>query len=266
MIIKWNGLLSSYKQYSSLVDQRIKKDSRHTANVNRVLKFLAMNGDATTWELRNCFPNYNDHQGESMARRIINGREDRNRLSEGLKGLSLVEIAQKNRKTGTKKYKLTIHGLLYSICECNYTTKDWFNITKNDEDLIPWIFKKSDYLNLKKISLKLLGSISRGDLARMDHMRNVALPYHELNDFLMLKSSFRKLSDIELAEFVSLWFYTFQLYIFWNENHKTAFPRWRSLMDDDFELKKWYLRFVKESIIFQEKRYSLMIRSLKTLN
>jgi len=113
------------------------------------------------------------------------------------------------------------------------------------------------------VNFKLLGSISRGIFARMDSMRNVFLPYHEINDYLMMKYDQNSISEDEFAEFIALWFYTFQLYMFSKNSTESALPKWRNLISGNSDLKSWYGKFINESSNFYKRRYSMVAESLK---
>jgi hypothetical protein len=257
-IVPWSGSLLTYRNFMTQITKRLHHDPVHRSNVCKILECLALSGKATTWDIRKyCFPSLNDKQADSMVRRILVGRKDRGRISKGLVDYGLVERIRNTSNTDIRKYKLTIHGLLYSSLESKYTSKQWYQIARHNEELIPHIFRQCDYLENNRVTLNLVRSIANGEFPRMDEMRTKPLPYHEINDYLRIKFA-KKLGVSEFAEFIAFWFYTFQMYVFWAENKETCFKRWKKLVSSNAEINKWYSDMINEVLEFYQNRGNIV--------
>ena len=75
--------------------------------------------------------------------------------------------------------------------------------------------------------------------------------------------NFESISEEQLSEQISYWFYTNLLYlpIGKNNTNSNGIKNLDVIFDDDIELKKWYLIFFRESIKYYQQRYSVLKKS-----
>ena len=93
--------------------------SKHQLNVQRLLKIMSTNESMTTWDLAKIsIPNEITklREREKIYRRLLVGRKDKGKHSDGILDLGLVIKDGKSLKTGiADKYRLSLYGVLYCI-------------------------------------------------------------------------------------------------------------------------------------------------------
>jgi len=119
------GNLQYYKYYILPTAQRLfgksskKPKNKHSEMVLNLLELFALQGTSTTWQLAKIRLS-NDISAlrtrEKEYRRLLVGREDRGKHYPGLLELGLVVKDGFNfEKAPANKYRLSLHGMLYSI-------------------------------------------------------------------------------------------------------------------------------------------------------
>ena len=266
------GNLESYKLYTRPTAHRLygstylhtatSSSSKHKKNVQQILEILALNGSLTTWEMAQIkFAGdlSRTKTKEKEYRRLLIGRVDRGKSSDGILQIGLVMKDGKSYKRYPgDTYRLTLHGMLYCL--------DVLNLTKNQIDImaskyvhiLPKVFGKWKYLksiigdDVYKIRILSKGLL----LNNLEFALRVNPPMYELMSYLIIKykKNFEYATEEDLANQISLWFYTNLLY---NKNiiskkniTKTKLQR---ILDDDNEIQKWFLEFCKESKLYYKK-------------
>ena len=120
------GNLQSYKYLIRPNGLEVIKNqkSTHSKKVLQLLKFLALHGSSTTWEIAKIsFPNDISklRTREKEYRRYIVGRNDRGKHYAGILELSLVVKDGLNfDRAPSNKYRLSLHGILFCLDTINF--------------------------------------------------------------------------------------------------------------------------------------------------
>lgn len=266
------GNLYSYKLYSLPAAKRQfgdysfrrKYTIKHHANVQKMLEVLALNGPLTTWGMAKVVLSDSTsgiRTKEKEYRRLLKGRKDRGKTSPGVLDVGLVVRDGKSHIRGEADiYRLSLHGVLYCLDVLELTNKEIDTMAKQYADALPWVFGKWDYLK----------SIIGNDIYRIKTLANgifldniqvtkmSKFPIFELLTYLSIKYQdfFESMDEKDLAEQISCWFYTHLLIpasIKANTADVTA--RWKKVLSQDKEIKKWYFGFVKEATSFYNGRF-----------
>jgi len=264
------GNLLSYKFYMRPTAHRLygnstKDKTKHHENVQKLLQILFTNGTCTTWDMAK-IRFHNDisitRTKEKEYRRLLIGRSDRGKYSEGILDLGLVVRDGKSLKKKTSdQYRLSLHGILYCLDVLNFSHNDIDNMASNYASVLPKIFGKWEFLKLiiedKVFKLQIL---SKGlFLDNPDVGKNRHNPIYELMSFIHIKyrRNFESISEEDLADQISYWFYTFILYQRSSSkitNTKTGTQILQNIFKKDNELRKWYLEFFREAENYYKKR------------
>jgi hypothetical protein len=273
------GNLQNYKLYLrpgahtryGSPDQRKSSLSKHQQNVQNLLKIMSKNESMTTWELAKISVS-NDmsklREREKIYRRLIVGRKDKGKHSDGILDLGLVVKDGKSFKTGmADKYRLSLYGVLYCI--------DALNIDKNEIDklaekyfkVLPKVFGKWEYVKSKigdrVYGIRLLASGLLADNPQIQVQQGI--PFYELMSYVHIKYQrhFEHITEDNLAEQISYWFYINLLYQPIQKDSETTagIHGLDKIFDDDAELKKWFVIFFKESKKYFYERYSILRKS-----
>ena len=106
--------------------------SKHQQNVQNLLKIMSENESMTTWDLAKIsIPNDISklREREKIYRRLLVGRKDKGKHSDGILDLGLAVKDGKSLKTGiSDKYRLSLYGIMYCI--------DALDMDKNEIDKI----------------------------------------------------------------------------------------------------------------------------------
>ena len=267
------GNLLSYKYYMRPTAQKMYGHSsnpkiKHHENVQKILQILALHGTCTTWEMAKIrFPNDNDkvRTKEKEFRRLLVGRTDRGKHSSGMLELGLVvKEGQVFRHPVSDKYRLSLHGVLYCLDVLNLNKNDIDKISENYSDVLPKVFGKWDYLkNATDDQVYKIQILARGLLLdNPEIVKNKTNPMYELMSFIHTKfrRNFESISEKDLADQISLWFYTYLLYEI-ESNKTTSIKKLQKILNQDDKLNKWYLKFVKEANIYYTKRANTIKKS-----
>ncbi len=268
------GNLLSYKFYMLPTSQKMygnsKSKIKHHQNVQQLLYVLALLGTSTTWEMtKKKFPNDNSkvREKEKEYRRLLVGRTDRGKHSSGVLEFGLVvKDGKVFRHPVSDKYRLSLHGILFCFNTLNLSKDEIDIVAQNYSKVLPKVFGKWDYLKSKvgddvyKLSILAKGLLLDNPLI----VKTPDNPFYELMSYIHIKYRryFESISEKSLADQISFWFYTYFLYDSENKSSKKAIvgvKRLQQILNDDAELKKWYLSFVKES----DKYYRTRVKTIK---
>ncbi len=242
------GNLMSYKVYvrpaaHSMYGYTIQRKSKHQQNALDLLQTLFVNGSCTTWEMAK----NKSHKitiirnQEKIFRRLLVGRTDRARYSGGILDSGLV-VKEKHTKPYSR-YRLSLYGILYCLDTTYPRKKDIDVMTSKYAFLLPKIFGRwkelksilgSDVYNLQILAKTIY--LNNLKMARTDN------PLYELMSFIHIKyrRNFESISEVELAEQISYWFYTFLLY-------RDKSQKLKNILASDAHLQKWYMDFFNQA-------------------
>lgn len=245
--------------------------NKHQQNVRTLLELMSKNPPMTTWDLAKIeIPNDVSklREREKIYRRLLIGRQDKGKHSSGILDLGLAIKDGKSFKTGVAdKYRLSLYGVLYCIDVLNLTNSEIDRIAENYSQVLPRVFGKWKFLKLKmedKIySIKLLASGLLADNPQIQVQSGI--PFYELMSYLHIKyqKNFEQISEINLSEQISFWFYVNLLYspLQKNNSKNLGISGLMPIFDDDHELRKWFSVFFKESKKYYHERYSILRKS-----
>jgi len=274
------GNLQSYKLYvrptaHSLYGNsyyRKKSVPKHQKNVQQLLEILALNGSLTTWgvaKVRLAGDISMIRIREKEFRRLLIGRIDRGKRSQGLLDVGLVvkdEIANKDKSP--TKYRLSLHGILYCLDVFDLTDRQIDIIATKYSKVLPKVFGKWDYLK-SVIGDHVYGLriLAKGLLLDNSNIARPRVPIYELMTCITIKyrKNFDSISEQELADQISYWFYTNLLYSsdFRSNKKKPSIgtQRLKSVLNGDKELKKWYFDFYQQVERFYKTRIQTLDKS-----
>lgn len=268
------GNLYSYKFYIRPTAHRLygsrfskKPKIKHHENVQKLLQILFTNGTSTTWEMAKIrFPNdiSTVRTKEKEFRRLIKGRVDRGKHSSGILDLGLVVNDGKKQSKGlSDQYRLSLHGILFCIDVLNLNENDIDQMAAKYSTILPRVFGKWKFLkSIIGNDVYRIKILARGLLLDNPELSNGKTPLYELMSFLNIKyrKFYESISEHDLAEQISFWFYTCLLYSTPRKKTKmNSRKKLQTIFQKDFELKKWYMKFFKEA----EKYYSDRINVLQ---
>ena len=242
--------------------------TKHQQNVRNLLYLMSKNKSMTTWDLAKIsIPDDISklREREKIYRRLLVGRKDKGKHSDGILDLGLVVKDGKSLKTGkADKYRLSLYGILYCIDVLSLNKKEVDAIAEKYSDVLPKVFGKWDYLK-SKIGDKVYGIslLANGLLADNPQIQvSSSIPFYELMSFIHIKfqRNFENISEEQLSEQISYWFYVNLLYSPM-ETTNVGIDNLNPIFEDDSELKKWFLIFFKESTKYFHDRYSVLKKS-----
>jgi len=267
------GNLQSYKMYVlpkakqlfGSYSFRRKITIKHHSNVQKMLEILALNGPLTTWGMAK-IALHNDtvsiRTREKEYRRLLKGRKDREKYSPGILDVGLVLVDGKNYdRAPADVYRLSVHGLLYCLDVLEMTNKEIDTMAEHYSDVLPWIFGKWEFLkSVIGSDVYRLKTLAGG--IYLDNIQVTKLskfPVFELLTYLSIKNQehFELIEEKILSEQLSCWFYT-HLFLPSSSKSKTVESLKLKKIFEDNEIKKWYFKFVKESIKFYDDRFALI--------
>ena len=251
--------------YPNVVKSQLTK---HQQNVQNLLYLMCKNKSLTTWDFAKIsIPDDISklREREKIYRRLFVGRKDKGKHSDGILDLGLVVKDGKSLKTGkADKYRLSLYGILYCIDVLNLDKKEIDTIAEKYSDVLPKVFGKWSYLK-SKIGNKVygLGLLANGLFGDNPQIQvSSTIPFYELMSFIHIKfqRNFETISEEQLSEQISYWFYVNLLYSPVEKNNP-GLDNLSPVFDDDEELKKWFLIFFKESTKYFHDRYSVLKKS-----
>ena len=268
-----NGNLESYKLYTRPTAHKLYGSVylqnttilKHKKNVQQILEILSLNGSLTTWEMAKIKLSGDlsrTKTKEKEYRRLLVGRTDRGKSSSGILDMGLITKDGKSYKRYPgDKYRLTLHGILYCLDVLNLTEKQIDKMASKYADILPKVFGKWNYLKsvLGKEVYKIQ-ILSKGLLLNnLDIALRFSPPLYELMSYLTIKykKNFEYMEEDDLANQISLWFYTNLLYNVTKTSAKISHSNVKQLQKvfvGDKDLQKWYLIFFEESKLYYKKR------------
>lgn len=271
------GNLQNYKLYLrpnahahyGYPNQKKSSLSKHQQNVQKLLKIMSINESSTTWDLAKIsIPDdiTKLREREKIYRRLLVGRKDKGKHSDGILNLGLAIKDGKSLKTGiADKYRLSLYGILYCIDVLDLSNSEIDKIAKKYSKVLPKVFGKWDYLKTK-IGERVYGIklLANGLLADNPQIQvRPEIPFYELMSYVHLKyqRNFENITEENLAEQISYWFYVNLLYHPMGDNSDTGIESLNPLFQDAPDLKKWFLIFFRDSIKYYHERYAVLKKS-----
>lgn len=272
------GNLQAYKLYirptaRSLYGSsyyRKKSTIKHHEEAQKLLEVLAKNGAITTWDMAKIrFPSDVSklRDREKKYRRLLTGRTDRGKHSIGILELGLaVKDGKSYKKAPANKYRLSLHGILYCLDVFALDKKDIDIIADNYSKVLPKVFGKWNFLKSiicdEIYSIKLLALGLLGDNPLITTAKGV--PFYELMSYLHIKyhRNFENISEEDLANQISYWFYTNLLYQPQTRSTKnltkSGLERLRPIFEKDNELYDWFYEFFNEAQQYYKTRFQIL--------
>ena len=245
--------------------------SKHQQNVQNLLNLMSKNKSMTTWDLAKIsVPNDMSRlrEREKIYRRLIVGRKDKGKHSDGILNLGLVVKDGKSFKTGTAdKYRLSLYGILYCMDVLNLEKNEIDLIADKYSDVLPKVFGKWEYVKSKigdrVYGIKLLANGLLADNPQIQVLQGI--PFYELMSYVHIKyqRDFEHITEEHLAEQISYWFYINLLYrpIQKGDAMITGIQGLDNVLNDDAGLRKWFVVFFKESKKYFYERYKILRKS-----
>ena len=234
--------------------------------VLNLLNLFALQGTKTTWQLakvRLADDISALRTKEKEYRRLLVGREDRVKHYRGLLELGLIVKDGFNlERAPANKYRLSLHGILYSIDVLDFSETQMDKIAENYSTVLPKIFGKWKFL--KKIEPKTynkLKGLAKGLLLEnMPMSEDMENPVNELMSYLQIKyhRKYENISEEDLAEQISYWFYTSLLIS--RPNKRKSVSKLIEIITKDSELYQWYIEYNREAKLFYEHRLNSILR------
>lgn len=267
-----NGNLESYKLYTRPTAHKLygsiylqTTSLKHKKNVQQILEILALNGSLTTWEMAKIkFAGdlSRTKTKEKEYRRLLVGRTDRGKTSSGILDIGLIVRDGKSYKRYPgDKYRLTLHGILYCLDVLNLTKNQIDTMASNYAHILPKVFGKWNYLkSIIREDVYKLQILSKGLLLNnLDIALRVNPPMYELMSYISVKykKNFEYIEEDDLANQISLWFYTNLLYSVVNVSTdvlSSNIKKLQQIFAGDKDLQKWYLAFFEESKLYYKQR------------
>ena len=252
-----HGNLASYRVYVRPMVHKAyghhAAATKHGDNVHELLHTLFVHGTSTTWDMaKTTFRKTHwIRRQDKIYRRLLVGRSDRGKRSDGIIDLGLV-VGEKTRSY--YRYRLSLYGILYCIDAMDPDKKDYDKMASHYSPLLPRIFgnwgRTKRVLGEDAYNLRVL---AQGIYLNNINFARPGNPLYELMMYLHTKYSknFESISEHDLSEQISYWFYTFLLY--------SAPKKLTRILSSDGDLYKWYMSFFREAKAF----YAQRLRNIK---
>ena len=251
-------------------DQSKSSLGKHQQNVQTLLKLMSKNEPKTTWDLAKIsIPNdiTRLREREKIYRRLLVGRKDRGKHSQGILEMGLVVRDGKSLKTGiADKYRLSLNGILYCLDVMNLTNNEIDRIAKKYSQVLPKVFGRwvqlKEKIGNKVYGIKLLASGLLADNPQIQVQSGI--PFYELMSYVHIKfqKNFEHISEDMLAEQISYWFFVNLLYHPPTKGYNYhGIQILNPIFDEDKELRDWFLDFFKETTEYYHQRYSILRKS-----
>jgi len=262
---KYHILPNAHRLYGTLASK-----SKHSQNVQKIIKMLALEGPLTTWDMAKIrFANDFDkiRTKEKEYRRLLIGRTDRGKHSEGIVDLNIVLIDSKSTKRNSGNiYRLSVFGILYCLGEMNFSEKEIDKMAENYKIIFPLIFGRWNFLKSmignNVYNITLLGKGLLFDNPNIISIKNDE--FYELISYFDIKSNIltESLNEKKIANLISLWFYITLLYFpkLINQKSENNQKYLKKILKNDPEIKKWFLNFIIEAKEFYKKRSKTLDR------
>lgn len=267
------GNLQSYRLYVLPTAKKLfgsysfrrKSTTKHHSNVQKMLEILALHGSLTTWGMAKIVL-HDETSGirtkEKEYRRLLKGRRDRGKHSQGVLDIGLVVVDGKNHNRGPSDiYRLSAHGILYCLDVLEMTDKEIDTMAKKYSDVMPFVFGKWDHLkSIVGNDVYRLKTIASGIfLDNIQVTKMSKFPVFELLTYLSIKyqEHFEVIEEKSLVEQISCWFYT-HLFLPSGTKVMTIDDKKLKRIFTDKDIKDWYYGFVGESIQFYQNRFTII--------
>ena len=246
--------------------------NKHAENIINILEILATNGHSTTWQIaKNRIGSDMEklRTREKEYRRLLIGRNDKKRHNVGLLELGLVIQDGVNCDRGpAAQYRLSLHGILCCIDILDLDENTLDQIATTYSNILPKVFGKWEFLksvlnkDIYKIKILSKGII----LDNLIPLQESDFPLSELMSFIHIKykQKFENIDENDLAEQISLWFYTNLLYCSTKKIHskivkqKSFHTMLAKVLSKDPNLKRWYNKFLVEVKIHNKNQYFII--------
>ena len=246
------------KRYKTANDKKL---SKHQKTVQMLLRNLALNGSMTTWEIAKKIHKNNLDKvrtREKEIRRIFLGRIDKGKHSQGIFELGLLEQEEKiYRNRPIASYRLSPHGILFCIDALEFGDKEIDTIASMYANIFPKVFGRWSYLKkiIRDDVYKMIRILSKG--MTMDNPQFSKIhsnPLYELMSFLTIyyKKNLEYITEDNLVEEISYWFYIYFLYSSKTNNH--GIKKLKKVFKNDKETKEWFSEFVVLAKQYYTKR------------
>ena len=222
----------------------------HQKNVLDILRILFTHGSGTTWDMAktNMGNVENTRTQEKIFRRLMIGRIDRRIRSDGLVNNGLV-IAEKDPRKPYMRYRLSLHGILYSIDALDPSQKSTDRMATKYAHILPRVFGRWEILkSIIGEDVYILRILATGLSMHNIYLANMHNPVYELMLYLHIKyrSSFEIMYEHDLAEQISYWFYTFLMY--------KSIDSLKTVLANDDDLRDWYIEFISQAKLYYNDR------------
>ena len=252
-----HGNLKYYKLYIMPVACKMYgRDAKttHQKNVHNLLLILFAHGACTTWDMAKTRQHTINavREQEKIYRRLLIGRTDRNRHSGGMQDIGLT-VKEKNTSPYAR-YRLSLHGILYCLDALNLTTKEIDGMAEKYAFLLPKVFGRQNILkSVLGTDAYNLRILSKGLFLNNIKMARTDNPLYEMMSYIHIKyrRNFESISEHDLSEQISYWFYTFLLY--------SSPEKLKKVLAKDQQLQKWYVSFFRET----RQYYTDRLRTIK---
>ena len=260
---KPQGNLMSYKTYVHPTAKRVyghlaNSDTAHKSNVQNMLRILFLEGAGTTWEMAKTRHRKIDaiREQEKVFRRLIVGRYDRGKRSNGIFDIGLI-IKEKIKTKPYQKYRLSLHGILYYIDAFEPDQNEIDTMASKYAAVLPRVFGR--WKSLKRIMRNDVYNIRL--LAKGLYLNNISMasaenPLYELMSYIHIKyrRNYEIMREEDFAEQISYWFYTFPLY-------QGGTDRLKRIISKDEQTNQWYTEFFRQATEYYERRLDALNNS-----
>ena len=273
------GNLQNYKLYLrpnahahyGYPDQKEESLGKHQQNVQNLLRLMSKNEPKTTWDLAKVsIPNDVSklREREKIYRRLLVGRKDKGKHSNGILDLGLVVKDGKSLKTGVAdKYRLSLYGILYCIDVMDLTKNEIDRIAKKYSSILPKVFGRWDMIK-EEMGNRVYGIkfLANGLLADNPQIQvESGIPFYELMSYVHIKfqKNFEHIEEKMLSEQISYWFFVNLLYQPPTKDKKnnSGIVILHDIFEKDRELKEWFLDFFRDTTNYYHRRYSVLKKS-----
>lgn len=236
---------------------------RHRRGMQSILRVMLEHGACTTWEIAKFRLGTGDvpliRAKEKEYRRLFLGRYDTKKRTGGMLDLGIVVRERSGRYS---RYRLSIHGILYCMDIFDPDEDGVDAVARTYAGALPKVFGRWDWLksvagsDVYKLRILAKGIVFDG----AGTPGSGGTPLYELMSFVHTRYArrFGSISEEELAEQVSYWFYTLLLYYRSAGVHADRslerIGKMREAVRRDAELSGWYGGFVAEAREYYRRR------------
>lgn len=278
------GNLMSYKHYTRPEAYRLygssspRNRTRHQNGMQEILRIMFANGACSTWEIARLRLDANNvakiRAKEKEYRRLFLGRYDTKQRSGGMMELGLiVREREQKKKSAYSRYRLSLHGILYCIDVLDPSNVEIDSMTQKYAGVLPKIFGRWDLLkSVAGSDAYKLRVLSKGLLLNNLDVAGET-PLYELMTFVHVKygKDFESISEEDLAEQISCWYYTLLLYYEpagagpLSKRARARAEKMKEMLSHDAELLGWYKKFFRQARDHYKKRLHTIMTGSREL-